>query len=179
MKLPTEYLESWYGIPTVYEKFKFLTFNIILLVPVYSCSSLVNIQPDIYIYIYMGAILRHSFLYDLNFDSSLMVRQFCLICLHMNTILLIRSKQWTSKLMLEADVPFQMNKLFTYNFYYGTRRISDLCLLRMKLYISSSVLCNLVKWTLVQALRLSTGRTAHKGSRSIALPFLDHGTRRG
>jgi len=36
-----------------------------------------------------------------------------------------------------------------------------------------------VKCTLVQALRLYTGRTAHSGSRDIALPFLDHGTRRG
>ena len=36
-----------------------------------------------------------------------------------------------------------------------------------------------VKRTLVQALRLCTGRTARKGSRGIALPFLDHGTRNG
>ena len=36
-----------------------------------------------------------------------------------------------------------------------------------------------VKCTLVQALRLCTGRTAHRGSRDIALLFLDHGTRRG
>jgi hypothetical protein len=36
-----------------------------------------------------------------------------------------------------------------------------------------------VKYTLVQALRLCTGRTAHRGSRDIALLFLDHGTRRG
>ena len=36
-----------------------------------------------------------------------------------------------------------------------------------------------VKRTLVQALRLCTGRTAHRGSRGIALPFHDHGTRRG
>ena len=36
-----------------------------------------------------------------------------------------------------------------------------------------------VKCTLVQALRLSTGRTPHSGSRGIALLFLDHGTRRG
>ena len=34
-------------------------------------------------------------------------------------------------------------------------------------------------FTLVQALRLCTGRTAHSGSRGIALLFLDHGTRRG
>jgi hypothetical protein len=33
--------------------------------------------------------------------------------------------------------------------------------------------------TLVQALRLCTGRTAQRGSTGIALLFLDHGTRRG
>jgi len=36
-----------------------------------------------------------------------------------------------------------------------------------------------VKCTLVQALRLCTGRTTHRGSRGIALLFLDHGARRG
>ena len=36
-----------------------------------------------------------------------------------------------------------------------------------------------VKCTLVQALRLCTGRTAHRGSRGIALLFQDYGTRRG
>ena len=36
-----------------------------------------------------------------------------------------------------------------------------------------------VKCTLVHALRLCTGRTAHRGSRGIALPFHDLGTRRG
>ena len=35
-----------------------------------------------------------------------------------------------------------------------------------------------VKVTLVQALKLCTGRTAHRGSRGIALPFHDHDTRR-
>ena len=35
-----------------------------------------------------------------------------------------------------------------------------------------------VKSTLVQALRLCTGRKAHRGSRGIALLFLDRGTRR-
>jgi hypothetical protein len=35
-----------------------------------------------------------------------------------------------------------------------------------------------VKCTLVQALRLCTGSTAHRGRRGIALTFLDHGTRR-
>jgi hypothetical protein len=36
-----------------------------------------------------------------------------------------------------------------------------------------------VKVTLVQALKLCTGRTARRGSRGIALPFHDQGTRRG
>ena len=36
-----------------------------------------------------------------------------------------------------------------------------------------------VKCTLVQALRLCTSRTAHRGSRGIALLFHDHDTRRG
>jgi len=35
-----------------------------------------------------------------------------------------------------------------------------------------------VKCSLVQALRLCTGCTTHKGSRGIAVLFLDHGTRR-
>jgi len=36
-----------------------------------------------------------------------------------------------------------------------------------------------VKCTLVHALRLCTGRMAHRGSRGIALLLLDHDTRRG
>ena len=36
-----------------------------------------------------------------------------------------------------------------------------------------------VKCTLEQALRLCKGCTAHRGSRGIALLFLDHGTRKG
>jgi hypothetical protein len=34
-----------------------------------------------------------------------------------------------------------------------------------------------IKATLVQALRLCTGRTAHRGSRGLAVLFHDHGTR--
>ena len=44
---------------------------------------------------------------------------------------------------------------------------------------SNPALKGKVKCTLVQALRLCTGCTAHRKSRSIALPFHDHGTRRG
>ena len=36
-----------------------------------------------------------------------------------------------------------------------------------------------LKCTLVQVLRLCTGRTAQRGSRGIVLRFHDHGTRRG
>ena len=36
-----------------------------------------------------------------------------------------------------------------------------------------------VKCTLVQALRLCRGRTAHRGSPGIVLPFHDHGTGKG
>jgi hypothetical protein len=36
-----------------------------------------------------------------------------------------------------------------------------------------------VKCTLVQALRLFTGRTAQRENRGIVLLFLDHDTRRG
>ena len=44
----------------------------------------------------------------------------------------------------------------------------SLCLVKVK-----------AKCTILQALRLCTGRTAHRGSRGIALPFHDHGTGRG
>jgi len=36
-----------------------------------------------------------------------------------------------------------------------------------------------IRCTLVQALRICTGHTAHRGSRGIALIFPDHGTRQG
>ena len=46
-------------------------------------------------------------------------------------------------------------------------------------YLTNSNVYHKVKCTLVQALRLCTGRTAHRGSRDIALLFHDHGTKRG
>jgi hypothetical protein len=45
-----------------------------------------------------------------------------------------------------------------------------------KVKIKVKVQCTLVH---VQALRLCTRRTAHRGSRGKALPLLDHDTRRG
>jgi hypothetical protein len=47
------------------------------------------------------------------------------------------------------------------------------------LYVSELGKVKMVKVTLVQALRLCTGRTAHRGSTGIALLFHDHGTRGG
>jgi len=49
----------------------------------------------------------------------------------------------------------------------------------MGLCPEQNVTTSSVKWTLVPALRLCTGRTAHRGSRGIAILFLDNGTRRG
>ena len=46
-------------------------------------------------------------------------------------------------------------------------------------FIPSLIIFGKLRCTLVQALRLCTGRTAHRGSRGIAVLFLDHGTRRG
>jgi len=47
-------------------------------------------------------------------------------------------------------------------------------------YVIQTILTGkVVKCTLVHALRFSTGRTAHRGSRGIAVLFFDHGTRRG
>jgi hypothetical protein len=47
------------------------------------------------------------------------------------------------------------------------------------LFMTTSAGSEMCLCTLVQALRLCTGRTAHRGSRGIALLFLGHGTRRG
>ena len=47
-------------------------------------------------------------------------------------------------------------------------------------YVSAVVKVKVkVKCTLAQALRLCTGRRAHRGSRGVALLFHDHDTRRG
>ena len=48
----------------------------------------------------------------------------------------------------------------------------------VRCYWASSFTVEEVKCTLVQALRLCTGRTAHRTSTGIALPSLDHDTRR-
>jgi hypothetical protein len=57
---------------------------------------------------------------------------------------------------------------------------NSLCLLNSRLSPSGRADSKKkVKSTLVQALRLCTGRTAYRGNRGIALLFHDHGTRRG
>jgi hypothetical protein len=52
--------------------------------------------------------------------------------------------------------------------------VITIVLSRQLLHVKSKVKC-----TPVQALRLCTGCKTHRGSRGIALPFHDHGTRRG
>ena len=63
----------------------------------------------------------------------------------------------------------------TWGFQTGTLNIKHMVLS----IINYSLFKVKVKCTLVQALRLCTGRTAHRGSRGIALPFHNHGARRG
>jgi hypothetical protein len=50
---------------------------------------------------------------------------------------------------------------------------------QMKFLLAKGKVKVKVEFTLVQALRLCTGCTAHRGSRGIALLFLDHSIRRG
>jgi hypothetical protein len=57
--------------------------------------------------------------------------------------------------------------------------IVGLFLFRMTYRKTSSRIIGKVKCTLVQALRLCTGRTAYRGSGGVVLLFYDHGTRRG
>ena len=58
--------------------------------------------------------------------------------------------------------------LVTVIFYGVGRKCRQLSMVKIK-----------IKCTLVQALSLCTGRMAHRGSRGVALLFLDHGIRRG
>ena len=64
-----------------------------------------------------------------------------------------------------------------------TCHISASC--HSQVFIIRIIFCGTVKYkinvncTLVQVLRCCTVRTAHRGCRGIALPFHDHGTRRG
>ena len=54
-----------------------------------------------------------------------------------------------------------------YGIKHNIKKPNNICRL-----VKVKIMCNLV-----QALRLCTGRTAHRGSRGIAVLFLDHGTR--
>jgi len=73
--------------------------------------------------------------------------------------------------------------LFVPFFYNKTRDcwsdLSIFCPCPVACLVKHTVAAGKVKCTLLQALSLCTGRMAHRGSRDIALLFLDHGTRRG
>ena len=51
---------------------------------------------------------------------------------------------------------------------------SSILIIRLEVKVKVKVKC-----ILVQTLKLCTCRTAHRGSRGIALPFLEHGPKRG
>ena len=76
----------------------------------------------------------------------------------------------------QGDVLFSL--LFKFATEYVIKNIHEFRI-EFKLIHKLLLRVKKVKCTLVQALRLCTGRTAHRGSRGIALPFHDHGTRRG
>ena len=78
------------------------------------------------------------------------------------------------------DLPFQsqfLPRLFALQLEFrNSLSLLITALLRSSLHFSMDIF---FKCTLVQALSLCTGRTAHRGSRGIALLFHDHGTRSG
>jgi hypothetical protein len=61
----------------------------------------------------------------------------------------------------------------------GRSQVQIAVLIQISAFFPMTPCVSVKKCTLVQALRLCTGRSAHRGRRGIALPFLDHGTRRG
>jgi hypothetical protein len=69
----------------------------------------------------------------------------------------------------------KMQQIFTINLSLFC--LHHLCSISGKAKQSAFTVINL-ECTLVQALRLCTGRTAQRGNRGIALLFHDHGTRR-
>ena len=75
-----------------------------------------------------------------------------------------------SILCFKATFRVPWHCLLYYLLFFGSNCIST---------ISANVSYKKVNCTLVQALRLCTGHTAHRRSRGIALPFLNHKTRRG
>jgi hypothetical protein len=79
-----------------------------------------------------------------------------MLCIHISIHIVLSGVYWT---------PWQW------------RRLAVTCSRHNKILGNTNT--NGHKCTLVQAVRLCTGHTAHLGNRGIALPFLDHGTRSG
>jgi hypothetical protein len=88
--------------------------------------------------------------------------------------LLRTSHQWLRKLLHLSETRFCgmcLAIILVYKFTDCSRLVLEVP--------TWNIIGEKVKCTLVQALRLCTGRTAQMGSRGIALLFHDHGTRRG
>ena len=95
------------------------------------------------------------------------------------------SEYWSRKgtVRIGCDLVCCTLRIFCLREWGRTRRTSawPVCGLQIVVLSFFFVWCKVkvkVKCTLVQALRLCTGRAAHRGSRGIALPFHDHGTRK-
>jgi hypothetical protein len=93
---------------------------------------------------------------------------YCLVASH-----LLFSQLWVFSLVYWDVIRYCQVE----NYYISEGWVAFICSITLEAFDSTKVKVK-VKCTLVQALRFCTGQTAHRGSRGIALPFLDHGTRR-
>ena len=80
----------------------------------------------------------------------------------------------TSALNVQKYSEGRIRVVFPVNGFSTSLRNVGNCLTNCKFFFLHRIMC-----TPAQTLSLCTGRTARKGSRGIALLFLDHGTRKG
>jgi len=96
-----------------------------------------------------------------------------------------KSVQWELSCSMRTDRQTDMTKLIVAFRNFGkAHKKTPLCKMahnsnQVPCPIASQIKKGKLNCTLVQALRLCTGRTVNRGSRGMALLFLDHGIRRG
>jgi hypothetical protein len=132
-----------------------------------------------YCYYSYFPVLRPTEVTDQNFLNNVSIQSVMKVSLR----LLYRALWYTIVIRTNKMHTFYINNLIQ---LYCLRHVSNnqVFILRNTCtcsFISNTSCCikGKVKCTLVQALRLCTGRTAHRGSRGIALLFHDHGIRKG
>jgi hypothetical protein len=100
--------------------------------------------------------------------------------IHINRFRIIKSNLFNTYIIVIlkfiSDIPYSYVVVCLYGFSLFIQRCSNWAKSRYHIchFVKGKVKC-----TLVQELRLCTGCTAQRGGWGIALPFLDHGTRRG